>query len=287
MLKKALILSLLFILVESVTAQEAVALWQGQNVRHGTQVTLTPFIAENNTDGIAVIVCPGGSYFWLDDKNEGDDVARWLNENGITAFVLRYRAAGFGAYFWHYRKVFNGKQHPDMLFDAQYAIEYVKTHSEEYKIDPNKLGIMGFSAGGHLAMMTACFADKEENTPAFIAPIYPVVTMNEPYVHQRSRRALLGERLKGNKIMCDSLSLEMHIPANCPPVFIVNCIDDPVVDYHNSMLLDAALTDKNVEHIYIQYKTGGHGFGASKVKGSEECRQWKNEFIVWIQNLKI
>ena len=138
MLKKALILSLLFILVGSVTAQEAVALWQGQNVRHGAQVTLTPFIAENNTDGIAVIVCPGGSYFWLDDQNEGDDVARWLNENGITAFVLRYRAAGFGAYFWHYRKVFNGKQHPDMLLDAQYAIEYVKAHSEEYKINPNK-----------------------------------------------------------------------------------------------------------------------------------------------------
>lgn len=286
MFRKLLIFSILLLLVGMISAQETVYLWEGQDVHHGKQVTLTPFLAENNTDGTAVIVCPGGSYFWLDDKNEGDDVARWLNENGISAFVLRYRTAGFGAFFWHYRRFFRGKQYPDMLDDAQCAIEYVRSHSEEYNINPKRLGIMGFSAGGHLTMSTVCYAEKDD-WPAFAAPIYPVVTMNEPYVHKRSRRALLSEKQKNNQIMRDSLSLELHIPNDCPPVFIVNCINDQVVDYHNSMLLDQALKEKNIEHIYIKYKTGGHGFGASETRGTEEARQWKNEFINWIKNLKI
>ena len=287
MTRKLLIFIFLTILVGTVSAQKAVYLWAGQKVHNGKQVTLTPFLADDNADGTAVIVCPGGSYFWLDEDNEGDNVARWLNENGITAFVLRYRVAGIREFIWHYRRIFRGNQHPDMLDDAQRAIEYVKEHSAEYHIDPNRLGIMGFSAGGHLSMSTACFFNKEENRPAFAAPIYPVVTMNEPYVHERSRRALLGDRRCKNAEMRDSLSLENHVPADCPPIFLVNCIDDQVVDYHNSVLLDSALISKNIEHTYIQYQTGGHGFGASETRGTEECRQWKNEFINWIQNLKI
>ena len=144
-----------------------------------------------------------------------------------------------------------------MLEDAQQAIKHVKEHSEEYKIDPNRLGIIGFSAGGHLALMTACFSDKEDK-PAFVGAIYPVVTMNEPYAHERSRRALLSERKQNNQIMRDSLSMEKHIPDDCPPVFVINCVDDETVDYHNSMLLDSALTAKKIEHKYIQYQCHGH-----------------------------
>ena len=286
MIKKLLIFSLLSLLVGIISAQEAVYLWQGQDVKKGDEVTLTPFLADNNTDGISVIICPGGSYFWLDDTNEGEEVAEWMQSNGISAFVLRYRTAGFGAFFWHHRKVFKGKQYPYMLEDAQQAIQYVKEHSEIYNINPNRLGIMGFSAGGHLAVMTACFSDKEENAPEFVAAIYPVVTMNEPYVHKRSRRALLSEKKQNNQIMCDSLSLENHIPDDCPPVFIVNCIDDETVDYHNSMLLDSTLNAKNIDHKYIQYPTGGHGFGVSEVYGSEESRVWKYEFLQWIKDLR-
>ena len=132
MFKKSLIFSLLVILAGTISAQETVALWQGQKVRHGEQVTLTPFLADNNENGISIIVCPGGSYFWLDDVNEGEEVAEWLQNQGISAFVLRYRAAGFGAFFWHHRRIFRGKQHPDMLEDAQQAIKYLKEHSEEY-----------------------------------------------------------------------------------------------------------------------------------------------------------
>ena len=92
--------------------------------------------------------------------------------------------------------------------------------------------------------------------------IYPVVTMHEPYVHKRSRRALLSEKRQNDLVMRDSLSLERYIPADCPPVFLVNCTDDPVVEYHNSILLDSALTAHKIDHRYYRYHTGGHGFGA-------------------------
>lgn len=287
MLRRSLIFSLLFTLVGMLSAQDTCFLWQGQKVRHGKQVMLTSYLAEDNPDGTAVIVCPGGSYFWLDDINEGDEVAEWLQDHDISAFVLRYRAAGFGAFFWHHRMIFRGKQHPDMLEDARQAIKHVREHSDEYHIDPNRLGIMGFSAGGHLAMMTACFPDKEENKPAFVGAIYPVVTMNEPYAHERSRRALLGERRQNNQTMRDSLSLEKHIPDDCPPVFIVNCRDDETVDYQNSILLDSALIEKNIEHKYILYNTGDHGFGVSEVYGTQESRNWKNEFLRWLDDIEL
>ena len=120
--------------------------------------------------------------------------------------------------------------------------------------------------------------------PAFVASIYPVVTMQEPYVHKRSRRGLLGDSRCGSRKMKDSLSLEMHIPDDCPPTFIINCADDPVVDYRNSMMLDSALNAKGVEHRYIQYATGKHGFGVSDWYGSPECREWKNEFLDWLKS---
>ncbi len=293
-MRKLLFFSFLFLLYGQVFAQESIQLWKGCKVNHGKQVTLTPYLAENNETGLSVIVCPGGSYYWLDEETEGDGVAQWLQSNGISAFVLRYRAAGFGAFIWHHRVLFRGKQYPDMLTDAQRALQWVREHADTYHVDPNKVGMMGFSAGGHLVMSAACF--KETNyliangidtevslEPTFVAPIYPVVTMREPYVHKRSRRALLSEKRNHNQTMIDSLSLERHIPSDCPPVFLVNCVDDPVVEYHNSILLDSALTANKVNHRYIQYQTGGHGFGASEEKRTAECRQWKQEFLNWIQ----
>ena len=291
-MRRLFVFGLLLLFFGQAYAQEPIQLWEGQDVCHGKQVTLTPFLAENNTSGISVIVCPGGSYYWLDEENEGDAVARWLQSNGISAFVLRYRSAGIGAFIWHHRLLFRGKQYPDMITDAQRALQWVRQHAEECHIDPDKVGMMGFSAGGHLVMSAACFNQTyflDDNDvslrPAFVAPIYPVVTMRESCVHKRSRRALLSERRQHNAIMCDSLSLERHIPDNCPPVFLVNCIDDPIVDYHNTILLDSALTVNQVNHRYIQYKTGGHGFGASEEKGTAECRQWKPEFLNWIKTI--
>ena len=296
MMRKLLVFGLLLLFYGQVFSQESIPLWEGFNVHHGKQVMLTPYLADSNTEGLSVIVCPGGSYFWLDEATEGDGVAQWLQSNGISAFVLRYRAAGFGAFFWHHRALFRGKQYPDMLTDAQRALQWVREHADEYKIDPEKVGMMGFSAGGHLVMSAACFNEvnflKENGIetevslrPAFVAPIYPVVTMHEPYVHKRSRRALLSEKRQNDLVMRDSLSLERHIPADCPPVFLVNCTDDPVVEYHNSILLDSALTAHKIDHRYYRYHTGGHGFGASEKKGTSESRAWKKEFLNWVKTL--
>jgi acetyl esterase/lipase len=264
-------------------------------------VTLTPYIAaspKSSPEGKervreerpSIIICPGGSYCWHDMKTEGSEVARWLQTNGISAFVLKYRVQGILPYITHSRLLFRGHQHPDMIDDLERAIQYVREHASQFGINPHQLGVMGFSAGGHLALCSAEIQNStltNSNRPDFIAAIYPVVSMSHPDSHKRSRRALLGEYRKHSQKMRDSLSVEKHIPGDCPPVFLVNCKDDPVVKYRNSELLDSALTAQGINHRYIQYRTGGHGFGASTTKGTAECRAWKEEFLKWLKSLNI
>lgn len=265
-----------------------VRLWDGTDVR-ASSVTLTPFLAASDRPTTAVIVCPGGSYCWHALKTEGTDVARWLQANGISAFVLKYRVQGIVPYIMHSRLLFRGHQHPDMLHDLLQAIRFLREHAADYGINPQQLGVMGFSAGGHLALCTmdnARWTMDKDASPTFIAAIYPVVSMSHPDSHKRSRRALLGEYGKHSRAMRDSLSLEKHVAKDCPPVFLVNCKDDPIVKYHNSELLDSALSAQGIRHRYIQYRTGGHGFGASETKGTAECRAWKKAFLNWLQEIK-
>lgn len=257
-------------------------IWQGTTV--GKTVVMTSYLAEGK-DNAAVIVCPGGSYLWHDMSGEGKDVGEWLQHNGISAFVLRYRTAGVGAFLTPYRYVFRGNRYPDALNDLLRAMQYVKAHSAELGVDASRVAAMGFSAGGHLVMSAAELLPREQR-PWFVVPVYPVVTMTEACVHRRSRRALLGDSRLRSRQLRDLLSLERHVPADCPPVFLVNCKDDPVVDCRNSELLDSALTRQQVPHRYIQYQTGGHGFGASDHKGTAECRQWKEEFMAWFRRLE-
>lgn len=246
----------------------------------------TPYLADSAANtGIAVIVCPGGSYSWLDMKTEGIGVAQWLQAHGINAFVLRYHVANVSAYILGYRVLGVGNRYPKMLTDVEQALQQVYESADSLHIDKSKIGVMGFSAGGHLTMMS-CTHNRTDYKPQFLCPIYPVVTFSDArYVHKRSRRGALGVWGQWKQPMRDSLSIERHIPDNCPPVFLVNCVDDKVVDYHNSELLDSALTAKHIPHRYIQYQTGGHGFGASETKGTAESQQWKNEFIQWILSL--
>ena len=258
-----------------------VDIWEG--VPGHKRVEMTPFLAPGNGN-TAIVVCPGGSYFWHDITTEGYDVARWLQSNGISAFVLRYRTAMVPAFLTHFRYVFRGNRYPDPQEDLQRAITYIKARANEYGINTQRVGAMGFSAGGHLVMSAAEFFEGVAR-PAFVAPIYPVVTMSADCVHKRSRRALLGDNRKNDRLMCDSLSLERHVSEDCPPVFLVNCKDDPIVDWRNSVLLDSALTANNIPHQYIQYMTGGHGFGSSDTKGTAECRQWRAEFMKWLKCL--
>ena len=276
---KWLLSVIMAVIVNSTAAQTNI--WEGTDCRK--KVEMTAYLAEGEGD-TAVIICPGGSYFWHDMKNEGQLVAEWLRENGISAFVLKYRTAGTPAFVLRYRHLFRGVRYPDAQNDLSQALMIVRSKSKELGIDPRKVGAMGFSAGGHLVMTGAELLPRAER-PSFVAAIYPVVTMTEECVHNRSRRALLGDNKKNNKALKQLLSLEQNVPDDCPPVFLVNCVDDPTVHYHNSELLDSALSHKNIPHTYIQYKTGGHGFGASDVKGTTESRQWKDEFIKWIKTL--
>ncbi len=264
-------------------------LWASLNPK---SVTLTPYLAEyDGKPHTAIIVCPGGSYSWHDTETEGTGVAKWLQKNGISAFVLNYRVATGFAYASHYRLLFRGNRFPDAFVDVQRAIQFVRKYAAVYSVNPNDVGVMGFSAGGHLAMASGEYFNTdyaglgwlESRRPDFVVPVYPVVTFTDKrYMHKRSRKGLIGEW--HTKEMNDSLSIEHHVKYDTPRAFIVNCVDDPIVKYQNSELLDSALTAKGIEHRYIQYKTGGHGFGASDEKGTEECRQWRGEFLEWLKS---
>ena len=273
------ILTLLLLLAVTACSFAQVNIWEGTACKK--KVMLTPYLTEGKPH-MAVIVCPGGSYFWHDIEVEGYGVAEWLQRNGISAFVLNYRTGYVPAFITHYRLIFRGNRYPDPQDDLLQAVRYVRQHAAEYGIDPARLGAMGFSAGGHLVMSGAEWFTGEDRL-AFAAPIYPVVTMTHPCVHKRSRRGLLGEH--PSKAMKDSLSLEHHVPANCPPVFLMNCDDDPIVHYHNAELLDSALTVQAVPHHYEHYRTGGHGFGTTPEKTTSEAIQWKERFLVWLRNL--
>ena len=261
-----------------------VAACQYMTAKKTDRLTVYPADSAQNT-GIAVVICPGGSYCWHDMEHEGREVAQWLQENGINAFVLKYRVANISAYCIGYRVIGLGNKYPNMLADVEDALRRVYNMADSLRIDTSRIGVMGFSAGGHLTMMSYTH-NRTAFKPSFLCPVYPVVTFSDKrYVHRRSRRGALGVWGQFNKTKRDSLSIEKHITPDCPPVFLVNCVDDPTVKYRNSELLDSALTANNVQHTYIQYRTGGHGFGASDTKGTEECRKWKNEFIQWISNL--
>ena len=270
----------LLLLLSAMTACAQINIWEGTSCRK--RVAMYPYLV-GGANNKAVIVCPGGSYFWHDTETEGHLVAKWLNDNGISAFVLNYRTAYVPAFIFHHRLLFRGNRYPDPQDDLRQALRLVRQNAAAWGIDAQSVGAMGFSAGGHLVMSAAELFD-EEDRPDFVAPIYPVVTFTEKCMHKRSRRGLFGDNKRNDKTLADLLSLERHVPDDCPPVFLVNCKDDPVVDYRNSLLLDSALTSRRVSHVYLQYETGGHGFGASDTKGTAECREWKKAFIEWINH---
>lgn len=266
-------------------------IWQGTACNE--RVMLTPYLADGD-DCPACIVCPGGSYFWLDRKTEGRDVARFLQSQGISAFVLEYRVGGVPAFITHYRLLARGHRYPDMLCDVHRSIQLLRENAASFGINPNRLGVMGFSAGGHLAAMSGIYFDTDllgqlgittsvSLRPDFVAPIYPVVSMTAPCTHKRSRRGALGEGAAISAAMKDSLSLERHVRPDMPPTYLMNCLDDPIVNYRNSELLDSAMTARGVQHRYVQFRTGGHGFGTTAAKTTPEAAAWPQDFIAWLK----
>jgi len=270
--------------VTGAVAQQVIPIWHGTGV--DADVTLTAYVPSQG-NGVGVIVCPGGSYHWHDLKTEGTQVAQALNRHGITAFVLQYRVAGKMAFVTHW----SPRRYPMMLQDVQRSLQLVRAGAAVWHVDPHRLGVMGFSAGGHLALMSAELSGTNALSllgisttvslqPDFIVPVYPVVTLNGPYCHGRSRRGLLGERGAHNAVMRDSLSMERHADRIACPVYLLNCVDDPIVDYHNSVLMDSAMTAAGVCHRYVQLPTGGHGFGA----GASDSI-WLDDFMAWLREV--
>lgn len=276
---RILILTIAVAVCLHLRAQENI--WEG--VAGKPRVQLTPYLVPGGSSQ-SVIICPGGSYFWHDTETEGKGVAQWLQAHGITAFVLRYRTAMVPAFVTHFRLLFRGRRYPDPQDDLTQALKYVRHHASRYGIDSRRVGVMGFSAGGHLAMWAAEHLTGAEG-PAFVVSAYPVVSMEAACTHTRSRRGLLGDSRTGNRQLRHQLSLEHHVPSDCVPVLLVCCDDDPVVDPRNSLLLDSALRAKGVHHRFLHYRTGGHGFGMSDEKGTAESRQWRQECIEWIRSV--
>jgi len=265
---KTIFVVLLIVTIKCLPAQTTLKIWDEAGNHKQKWSELTTFLPEKgNSSGISVIVCPGGSYFWLDMNNEGFSVARYLNKHGITAFVLKYRTAK------------RGNRHPAMIQDLERAMQIVKTKSKEYGIDPEKVGIMGFSAGGHLAGTAAIYSEAALK-PAFSAMIYPVVSMQDPICHKKSRKNLFGKNY--SDALKEMMSLEKNVYSEMPPIFLMHCIGDKTVDYRNSVAFEKALTEKNVNHKFLlldEYGKGGHGFG---IQSNGKATGWIDEFLKWI-----
>jgi acetyl esterase/lipase len=260
-----------------------IKIWEGTAMTNKqTRSELTLYIPEKEKNtGISVIICPGGSYCYLGMEKEGREVAEYLQSQGIAAFVL------------HYRVGIHGNRYPAMIQDLQRSIQLVKEMCKELELDPNKVGVMGFSAGGHLAGTAGTYFDtnfmesldvipKVSLKPAFVAMIYPVITMQQDsIVHKRSRRNLLGY-FHRKKEMEDSLSLEKHVREDLPPVFLLQCKGDKTVNYRNSECYEKALSEKNVKHKYLFFDEKGHGFG---IRPNGITAGWHHEFVSWVQSV--
>ena len=277
----------IYLLLMAIPSMAQINIWEGTSCHK--RVLLTSYIPEDPI--AAVIVCPGGSYYWHDTLSEGSMVAEWLKANKIAAYVLEYRVAGVADFLSGYRFVLRGNRYPDMISDLLRSISLVRDRFA------GPVGVMGFSAGGHLAISAGEFFDfpflqqyglssDSSLRPDFVAAVYPVVTMsNDEIVHKRSRRGLLGENRTGNSVMRDSLSLEKHVSSSMPPVFLLNCMDDPIVDYRNSVVLYDALVDVGVPSLYLKFYSGGHGFGANTQKMNEETATWQAAFLNWLSTI--
>jgi pectinesterase len=221
--------------------------------------TLTPFLPlKEKATGAAIIVCPGGGYSHLAD-HEGAPVAQWLNSIGITAFVLKYR---LGARY----------HHPAPLQDAARALRIVRSRAAEWKLDRERVGILGFSAGGHLAATLATHFDSGQanapdpierlsSRPALAILIYPVITMRDK-THAGSKKSLLGDNPPAELVTL--LSNEEQVTKDTPPTFLVHTMTDTAVPVENSLMFVAALRKAGVPLEFHLYERGPHGFGLGR-----------------------
>jgi acetyl esterase/lipase len=252
-------------------------------VKDVTAPKLYPFLpSKDQRNGSSVIICPGGGYRILAIEHEGYAFARWFNERGITAFVLKYRLPN--------DKAMDEKAIVPLL-DAQQAIRMVRQNAAEWGLDPSKVGIMGFSAGGHLASTVGTHfqepvgetADTTSVRPDFMILGYPVVSMLETTTHGGSRKALLGSDPPLDLVQ--RFSNELQVTAATPPTFIVHSTDDQAVPVENSIRLYQALANHGVPAEMHLYESGGHGYGMAE--SDETLSSWMDRLADWLKGQDI
>jgi acetyl esterase/lipase len=245
----------------------------------GDKPTLTIYVPDQEkATGAAVVICPGGGYGHLATDHEGRQVAQWLNSFGVAGIMLTYRHHGSGA----------GYGYPAPQQDAQRAIRTVRSRAKDWGVDPNRIGILGFSAGGHLASSAATHfnesfyepkdaIDRASCRPDFAILVYPVITMKDPFTHRGSRTNLLGTN--PDQQLIEKMSNETQVTEQTPPTFLLSTWEDTAVPAENSLAFYEALRKAKVPaeiHVFLK---GPHGFGLGRDRGPvsawpELCRQW-------------
>jgi acetyl esterase/lipase len=285
-MKSRLLLAALFFSSLAHAEPVKVKLWpEGAPLAKGDTDKDQPFInvwaaSKEKANGAAFVVCPGGGYGGLAADHEGVQVAKWFNGIGVSAFVLHYRLGTSGYHF------------PTQLIDVQRAIRHVRANAKEYGIDPERIGIIGFSAGGHLTSMAATMFDEKpagmtndavdqvSARPTVAAPTYPVISMIEDYGHKGSRKNLLGPN--DNDELAKHVSTELRVTANTPPIFIFHTDDDTVVPAENPVAFYLACRKHKVPAELHIYKPGPHGVGL--YLGDPVLGSWSGHLRDWLRN---
>lgn len=238
-------------------------------------LTLVP-PAMDRPNGTAVIICPGGGYRCLSANREGLQYANWLSTLGVTSFVLKNRLCDYG--------------HPAPLQDVLRAIRLVRSRAAEFRINPNRIGAMGSSAGGHLAASAGTLFDAPEGRtgapidtvpgrPDFLILMYPVITLAEAVAHAGSRLALLGENPEPD--LTHRLSLERSVTASTPPTLLIHTQEDQAVPVENSILFYQALTRAKVPAEMYLFERGAHGMGM--IAGLGTSSDWPARAAEWLR----
>ena len=272
-----------------VSAQERVPLWPEGKTPYALPIDATtgspslqlyPTQGQAAHTGAAVVVCPGGGYGGLAKDHEGNQIAQWFNEQGVSSFVLYYRLGP------------QGHHYPTQLADVQRAIRWVRSRASDYKIDPQRIAVMGFSAGGHLASMAATLfdekaydssdaVDQSSARPYFAILCYPVISFDPAVTHGGSRKNLLGTERADDPAWWSKLSSENNVSARTPRTFIFQTDADTAVPAENATRFYLALRSKKIPAEFHSFQDGPHGVGL--FRGDPVLGVWSNLLANWLR----